>query len=133
MCVNGCRRRLQPDARRSLCFFKRATDYANRIDSRFHDLAPISFSVTTINASAGEIDDNFGAFEFLRPTAKSFSIPLHGSACRPRRRFSAQDYNFIIGSGKGAAKDRSDLAGASGNDNLHDDAPPFDQLAWCLG
>ena len=81
----------QIDARRSLpwplaaklvavfLLFRERYEPHEPINSRFQDLAPISFSVTAIDTSTREIDDDVRAFEFLRPTAKIFYIPLDGS------------------------------------------------------
>jgi hypothetical protein len=86
-------------------------------DPRFHDLPAVPLVVPAVDAPAGQVDNHIRTIHLVAPIAKVESVPLD---CRPGRRLhvARHDTNRIALSVKVTSQDLSDLAAATGDDDV---------------
>jgi hypothetical protein len=54
-------------------------DHDGRLHLRLNDLPPVGGVVATVDAPTGQIDDNIGLVDFVRPRPEGFCVPLYDS------------------------------------------------------
>ena len=93
-------------------------DGARRVDSRFFDLLLVPGSVPAVDIATGQIDHDVRPVDFRGPLADVRCVPPNDEPGSLGR--SAAQHNDVMAvRDEGAGKQSADLAGASGDHNLH--------------
>jgi hypothetical protein len=78
----------------------------------------MSGCISTIDATAGQVDDDVASIDLALPTAEGRAIPAN-HAPWPNLGTTAQDDHVMAVAMKRAGKNRPNLSRSSWNDNLH--------------
>ena len=118
MTIDGGGAGIEPDNGRVIEPGNDLIEDVGGLDAGIEDGSAIGLVVTAVNAAAGEVDADVTVFEFGDPGALGDPVPWYDS---PGRYLwsAADDCNVVAGSVKVAGEDLANLAGASGDDDLH--------------